>query len=540
MLFALTQKNSVSDEALDLDDRHSNFSNKRDTVSIRFGDHTHQFYVKQLQQLPYFEALLSKRWDGNNDKVIQVMKQVQGFGLDDFKLLLKCIELKYIPNDVSLNLQEIESLLNCCDFFCMVQSNDDDNKNNNQLQDIVIDEKKLIKYFQVRKPLITAKERENWLVESNSKLIRRALIQYNKLLEKQLSRAAMKRGRKSSDKVQRPVPSTEIEYDNETAASLFDSHFNILIKIEDNYNDDDDECSKGVSIDIVNYDDILFDHLYGLFDIKDYWCYLETSSRNVNSTLEILNDCEYHCSFANGILRIIKLWCQWHPINTFCSKNNIQTEIRYGDEDDEEPIKNSINQVMDDILTYLSSDIDACGKKGNLDIFAVLLARLNSSHYTGYLVRDLNGAYGGFTQRLKPNEMQTLMENIADSYKLYKNLKDEEDWEILTNWYKFFQSVLKGCNEKFIANDTQLWFPIVCDAINNFDKSISKEEWNKFVFDEIIVKFGTQSAFDFGLYLVDFIIYRQENQDHANLDQRYFTFLQKSVGINWNLSCNLH
>lgn len=49
--------------------------------------------------------------------------------------------------------------------------------------------------------------------------------------------------------------------------------------------------------------------------------------------------------------------------------------------------------------------------------------------------------------------------------------------------------------------------------------------------DDIIPKLGTQNAFNFGLYLVDCIMYDQDQLDGKQFDQRYFDFLKENLRI---------
>ena len=56
------------------------------------------------------------------------------------------------------------------------------------------------------------------------------------------------------------------------------------------------------------------------------------------------------------------------------------------------------------------------------------------------------------------------------------------------------------------------------------------EEW---IFNKIIPKLGTQHSFNFGLYLARYAMYEMKKQE--KLSQRYVDFLNKQVGITWNI-----
>ena len=57
------------------------------------------------------------------------------------------------------------------------------------------------------------------------------------------------------------------------------------------------------------------------------------------------------------------------------------------------------------------------------------------------------------------------------------------------------------------------------------------------MFSKIIPKFGTQHAFNFGLYLVDYIMYCQNDKqiEISKFDSRFSKFLQQHLGITWNV-----
>lgn len=116
--------------------------------------------------------------------------------------------------------------------------------------------------------------------------------------------------------------------------------------------------------------------------------------------------------------------------------------------------------------------------------------------------------------------------------------------EAMASWYSFFKNVLALCSAKFLVSNASLWFAIGHNISDLKASAINKSNWlenhvsnwDNFVFNQIIPKFGTQNAFDFGLCLVDYIVFCKTKSKYENFDQRYFHFLKHNVGITWNLA----
>ena len=227
-----------------------------DKAVVRIGNETKAFKLTTLKQLEYFDAVFSDRWQASQNKASSSnsnsnSKESQSitifdsedyatFGLDDFEKFLNCYKCKDIPNDMILDLKQMESLLNCYDFFCMqskgdINNNNNNNNNNNkqknnkiQQRQLYIDKTKLIQYFQHRIPPITVTQRQEWLIKSNNIMIRQALAEYNQLLSNRLSAVLgntilQQQAKHSVSKL------TSIKYDSDTAAAIFKSKFSIVI-----------------------------------------------------------------------------------------------------------------------------------------------------------------------------------------------------------------------------------------------------------------------------------------------------------------------
>ena len=215
---------------------------------VGIGKNTKAYKMSSLKQLPYFDALLSERWKEQHGNIIQIFDEYQGIGMDDLTLLLKCIELNHIPKDISLDLKQLESLVNCCDYFCAANNNES-NMNNVS----VINKRKF-------NPPITLPQRKQWLIDCENRLIRAALVQYDELLQ---NRLATVHGRSMVDetKLAKVSVDSNIEYDSNTAAALFKKNFDISVDFKNGAGGTD------VVIEINNFEKELWTHLKKLFNI---------------------------------------------------------------------------------------------------------------------------------------------------------------------------------------------------------------------------------------------------------------------------------
>ena len=153
-----------------------------------------------------------------------------------------------------------------------------------------------------------------------------------------------------------------------------------------------------------------------------------------------------------------------------------------------------------------------------------------------------------------------LLANLAKTHRKYQSFCG------LKSWYQTFRCLLARCDEKFLVSKAKLWFPITCQACvenvksgekekekekeksklkdqvesdTDTEKLLSKDEWAQFVFDKVLCKLGTQASFDFGLYLVDYIMYNHDSDKgegiNCGLDKKYMQFLRDYVGIKWDV-----
>ena len=502
-------------------------------VTLEIEQDTKVFSLKTLNKLPYFEAMFSERWFSNrsrlNNATIKIFDDNNVmFRLNDLELFLKCVELKHIPNDTMLNLQEMESLVNCSDFLC----------GGDAKIDAKIDENKLIQYFQARIPPITSLQRKQWLIESNNVLIRKALMEYDQLLQQQISVVRSKALLNNSESEKQIL--TSIEYDSDTAADLFRRKFSFQVTF--------DKDNNQIGIKINGFDEDLWHHLYNAFDINNYWHY-----------------------FGKQIEYLVKELLQWNERK----RDNPNLKI-VCDRDEKEAIVLLLETIVDKFIE--EKDGETMNAKPHFEnpnipptvsVCSLLIAHINLVH-GGKIgcFRIISRGFGPYLPYLNESECNKLVLVILQSYPHYltagKNVRGRSIPSIsasIASWFEFFEQLLKRCDAAFLVSNASIWFPIGHDISEFKAASIARHakndrqtknsdskydpnwikkhgaKWDNFIFNEIIPKFGTQNAFNFGLYFIDYVMFRSSTGsiDSSDFDQRYFDFLKENVGITWNL-----
>ena len=574
-------------------------------VTLAIGKQSKTFAVSSLKELPYFEAMFSQRWNQDDSKkndTIQIFDDENNapFRLNDIELYLKCIQLNCIPIDIPLNLKQIESLVNCSDFFC----NSDKTQENK-----IINKDNLLQYFQRRVPAITLSLRKKWLIACQNTFVHQILMDYNQSLEKQLfmaqqnslkSSSSSSNGSSSSDEISR-----NICYDSNTAANLFRSRFSINIK----------HCKNEVRISITRFNKDLWYHLYNLFNINDYWYYFNKEIESIVEELLSWNDKK------KGNQRL--------SIN--CSKS------------EKECIETILNDIMNNLIENKTKNKNK-SRNGKINtrhdpnipsivcLGSLVICRLNLCHYCHMYATDeekrfdtIDNVFSKYLLHLNESDFEKMFQIIVELEKRYVKESDDlnecnvcfgevedplqtscghtfcsvcirswlqaqsycprcrqacslrdlnkpskskekvvQEMVCLFEWHTLLQKLIKGCSSKFIVSKANLWFPIAQEAHKSFERfeglcdekessdnqsanenksdaskislRLIRKMYDNMIFDEIIPKFGTQNAFNFGLYLVDFIMYRQNKVDVKQFDQRYFHFLKENLGITWNLT----
>ena len=499
MLLAL-ETNESADELVE-SEADDTRSLRKNEVCIGVGNDSKVFVIDVLKQLPYFAVLFSDRWlkqrqelNGRTSQKINIFDNDDNsyFKLDDLVLLLKCVETNSIPSDVKLDLKQLESLLNCADFFCSCE---------NILQESVINESKVIRYLQCRTPPITARQRKEWVVECENKIVRKALHKYNEILEKQFSMARcntlLNRNKNDKKEENDDVKNlTSIVFDPDTAATVFKDKFEIIYS----YQETD---TKKLSINIAGFDKELWDHLWGLFSITDYWHYFGEDIATLVQKLEVLPN-------AGKCL--------------ICDNDQ----------------GNALESILSAVIIFLTTQ-SANNKDPNISttvtIYSTSVAKVKLFHARRYFYYSLNNCFAAHIKLLTERECEQFLSIIISSKEFYVRLsvdKEEKD-KACESWFKLFQHLLKHCGVNFLVSNAQLWFPIGHESIIKYNEYITKESWNNTIFNDIIPKFNTQLSFNFGLYLVDFVVYCDKQQGKAFFDDRYFQFLKDSIGVTWNL-----
>ena len=87
--------------------------------------------------------------------------------------------------------------------------------------------------------------------------------------------------------------------------------------------------------------------------------------------------------------------------------------------------------------------------------------------------------------------------------------------------------LLKECDGTFLVSNAEPWLPIIHTWNSDEQGDLVLDS---FVVDEIIPKLNTQTAFEFGLCLINFVMYDKDGADKI-LDDRYVKFIKENVGI---------
>ena len=277
-----------------------------------------------------------------------------------------------------------------------------------------------------------------------------------------------------------------------------------------------DTGGTDVVIEINNFEKELWTHLKKLFNICDYWHYFG----NFNDDW--------------GMCKIIQIFSQWHKHKTICDS----IKVIYNDSDERHAIQCLLNEILDS----LTDNNDNNNQNANsllvheISIYSVMAARINITHASGYHFLSIDDMFAGYLSFLSQKEIEKVLQSLLMAHDLYIDEDDDMEHDVVKQWCIFFQKLLKQCGDNFLASHAKSWFPIACFAASQYEQMITRKEWNDFIIDKIFCKFTTQSAFEFGLYLVDFVVYHQNNDKMIPLDARYFEFLQEHVGITWNLT----
>ena len=508
-------------------------------VCIEIGENSANFNIEKLKRLDYFQALFSDRWmrerkdattsvDTSQKIEIFDKNQQPPFELQDLALLLQCYEMNRIPNNISLDLHQLESLAKCSDFFSYQSPN---NNHNNKQSKLKINKNKIIKYLKCRIPPITAAERKQWAIDCDNKLVREAINEYNQSLQNHismiesntliLSGAAVPTSpdeKKENDNKKL----LKIKFDSDTAARLFKSKFIITY-------DTPEDNNLAYLIRIDGFDKKLWDHLYGLFDICHYWHYFGNDIATLVHTLGCVGRGYCH----SGLEDFYPFYCESEEWDV-------------------------LENILDHLLEFLVQSAQNNGKneqfKNDVDpsipptvtIYSVLIAYFNIYHSYDKIFWKIHKSLSATVSCLSQSECQHFTILFLLTKLLYvfdRNEIKEPTFAIARKeWYTLLEQLIRSCSAHFLVSNARLWFPVVHKA----DETPTNADcWDDIVLDQIIPKLNTQLAFEFGLYLVDFIVYCQKENskkagntdtaNNSNFDQRYFDFLKNSVGITWNL-----
>ena len=482
----------------DEDDGDSDQNNDQDEskhqtqIKLKFGSQTEAFSMESLQSLSYFKAMFANRWSqhscrdlqqtpidilgGNNSNSSNNSNQ---FDFNHLKLLLKCVELNKIPQDLSPNCKLLDGLIACHDFFM----NKDDG---------IINQDSLIDYLTNVKPRLTYQQRQELLAKTTNKIFKQALISYNGELNDEMKEMRLQLVNHHSS-----VRSmAKIEFDPETAFLLLKQKFKVNIKKKNNHN------RTRLHVKIVNYTG----------NKKDYSNLIKSCQCDAGSWLSRMEP-------------LIKMIVQ------ITNQDNKSLKLQFNGRNQ--------YQVISSILkpTIKAANIDDC--KLEQSIFQ---SRLQKACEVAWRACCDDGRYwfkarkkfAGSMAMLTNNQVQKFADVLVVKsgqcrhiYRVnrYKSKHDRRKMKTaIKQYFGLWKICLIKCSHEWIVENASSWFPIIH---KNDNDSVT---W---ILNDIVNDMNGTLAFSFGIYLTKYISYEWNSKQ--TFPKQYLDFLRDNLGITWNL-----
>ena len=529
-------------------------------IIIKIGEEKDNFAVKQLKLLPYFRSLLSPRWmkhhknnsNINSDPIIDVFGDSDSgdcntpivnphFSCFHLHLLLNYIQTGNIATiattdnesnqskdkDTVLGHEDIQKLLYCSDFFNGTNGSqqaelDLHNENDKKEEGVhvtfgdenpctIVTETKVIEYLQYRIPAVSKKDINQWL---NDGIIHptfgKSLTKLDRLLQQQTQ--MIMGTMQAVDRVCR-----KINYPSDVAALLFIQRFKLRY---DWFTASPYESNDSIQLTIeINQPFYIreWDHLVTLFKNKvtDYIHYFAPILNNM-----IDNICILHHLPTNGSVKI-----EFNQPHLF----------------------GCIWRWIADIIEELTIKIN-CNKNllpGKINLLSMMICSVNLTVYGNHWFHKTNfddyKRYIDFPNQNKKHEYTLVLLQSSDKYinnlVSQTQLTNVDKQNRMAQWYKFIQHCLSECQTKFICENVNIWFPILYEhyshatqEMNDFvQQELQLKDW---LFKQVTPKFSLKYAFDFGLYLVNYVV--SDYPSETTLPQEYSDYIKK-VGIEWDI-----
>ena len=522
MLFAFSQQQQSSLDGVQTTDANdhpkndernfdqSESSESDEQVTIIIGASREYFSIQKLSQLSYFKARFSSRWmcnKPNRQHQIEIFPRKNNhdqnsnnidtfdsnqlqidckFTCRDLQILLQCVEVLKIPDNICLELSELESLLYCSDYLNPVQAHNNDDDDTDDKTFFTVDQAAIVDYIRNRIPSLHKAKRDEFLRDCSHPTIRNALLQlsdeYKTIMQESDSGLFYKLVNHSSgdDKWNGGYNfikslMNRIELDAQTATRLFEKHFKIVTKYQilaskkaaamaQLQSMTDEKVLDAVSqqyilhIGIEGFDEILDDSdtdtiLTDLWDKCAGGRYLSASSfEQIDDMIgKILNPKMNNCTIV--------------PLSASSSAAGEHDEtllIGY-------ILVCVLHEIIDKKLKYNDRRL---GKTEYINVCSLIQAivRLTSKNKGILAFHSDMWHWFGATKLLTEHENEMLVKTMFQVTNDYfprsvmhdSNLDDlRYSRKSINNWLALLGNGLLGCSKQFVTREMATWFPIM-------------------------------------------------------------------------------
>ena len=519
MLLALTtnqssksfvaKENNLNDD----NEEEKKIASPNDHITVKIGNEEKEFSVVELEQLPYFEAILSSRWkklEGRNkinifgDENNEIESGNNPFNCEHLQLLLHIGKSNHIPFNLSNYMKQMDGLLYCSDFFAI------DNKNK-----FFIGKDKIMDFLRNQRPCITYNQRKEWMFECKHSRLKEALFEYNEYLKDEATRV-------HCDTMKNKINSS---YDLNGGDNInINSDLNAAAKILDN---------KSLMT--------MFRRQFKLLIIRNIDM---SNKKSIRWKLQGLKaDCGNTFRAKLRTFNCQEFWgCCTNLLNEIIVASSEITI--YDSVSIEKHEYQAIRCLLDVAIKNHSNELAmAIG----ITRFELIKAEYKLTHacHQGFFYRKIYQRYYIEYQmeKLTPKEKEKMLLMHVCVKDIYLVLSDngspniENEKKGAEGWAMLFITILPMCCTQFLVNNANLWFPIIHqDIVHNKETVVNQLIKNEFewISINILNKLSSKQSFDMAMYLVDYSVY-QKQKDMALLSSQLIKFIQHHTGISWDI-----
>ena len=462
-----------------------------DQLTIRLGGTEASFRVKDLKRIPFFNVMVSEPWNMSFDptKPMTPLKDKFNeedddvpFDCDDLKVLIRCVKRKEIPTDVKPELDTLQRLILCADYF----------------GDTVVCKESIKKYLKCKPNGITVTQRRKMAENADIGVLKDAFTEYDK--ELQLRVHALKS--EIAPKWWKMEQIRKLLLDSQTACMLLSAMLREFTL------DDTDP-------------NVLFIRVGNLSYLEDYltlWKkrkYIKNDGNNNGQSiqwLEILKNMAHILSQNPKIRRVIEA---------------------------PQKVVDSLDTMLSDMVADIVSK--RWNNRENLNEIMAAVFRLNGeTKYTFYT--NIEGHLGKLLKHFKTHEIEAFTALVIGKFEEYI----KEFWAHINDtpeaankrkqgsksFYALVALLISKCSPKFIVNheNADAWFEILMRSGNNDCENILIND----TINTKLQSMSTQDKFEFAMYLSQFVVFEWDELNHGKIDA-ITTFMADYAGISWQV-----